>query len=209
MEERIRLKVNGEFRELTLDPQKSLLKVLRYDLRLTGTKCGCDGGQCGTCSVLIGPKLVLSCQIPVGEVRGREITTIEGLGSPDRLHPIQEAFIQAGAIQCGFCTPGMILATKALLDKNPRPSEEEIKKGLARNLCRCTGYVKIIEAVQLASRLLSGKPSGEPSLQTGAVGQSIPLLDAPKKATGLARYGDDLFWPRQRIFPEITPMAVL
>ena len=195
MEERIRLKVNGEFRELTVDPQKSLLKVLRYDLRLTGTKCGCDGGRCGTCSVLVGPKLVLSCQIPVGKVGGRKITTIEGLGSPDHLHPIQEAFIQAGAIQCGFCTPGMILATKALLDKNPQPSEEEIIRGLARNLCRCTGYVKIIEAVKLASEFLFGLQRGFVSSQRGAVGQSIPLLDAHKKATGLAQYGDDLFFP--------------
>ena len=195
MEERILLKVNGELRELTMDPQKSLLKVLRYDLHLTGTKCGCDGGQCGTCSVLMGPKLVLSCQIPVGEVRGREITTIEGLGSPDHLHPIQDAFIQAGAIQCGFCTPGMILATKALLDKDPRPSEEEIKRGLSRNLCRCTGYVKIIEAVKLVSRLLPGLQPGMMSPQRGAVGQSIPLRDAQKKATGLAQYGDDLFFP--------------
>jgi CO/xanthine dehydrogenase Mo-binding subunit/aerobic-type carbon monoxide dehydrogenase small subunit (CoxS/CutS family) len=195
MEERIRLKVNGEFRELTVDPQKSLLKVLRYDLRLTGTKCGCDGGRCGTCSVLVGTKLVLSCQIPVGKVGGRKITTIEGLGSPDHLHPIQEAFIQAGAIQCGFCTPGMILATKALLDKNPQPSEEEIIRGLARNLCRCTGYVKIIEAVKLASEFLFGLQRGFVSSQRGAVGQSIPLLDAHKKATGLAQYGDDLFFP--------------
>jgi aldehyde oxidoreductase len=195
MEERIRLKVNGEFRELTVDPQESLLKVLRSDLRLTGTKCGCDGGQCGTCSVLVGPKLVLSCQIPVGKVGGRKITTIEGLGSPDHLHPIQEAFIQAGAIQCGFCTPGMILATKALLDKNPQPSEEEIIRGLARNLCRCTGYVKIIEAVKLASGFLFGLQRGFVSSQRGAVGQSIPLLDAHKKATGLAQYGDDLFFP--------------
>ena len=195
MEDRIRLKVNGDFKEVTVDPQKSLLKVLRYDLRLTGTKCGCDGGQCGTCSVLVGPKLALSCQIPVGEVGEREITTIEGLGSPDRLHPLQEAFIRAGAIQCGFCTPGMILAAKALLDKNPQPSEEEIIRGLARNLCRCTGYVKILEAVKLASGLLLGMRPGIPSPKQGAVGRSIPLREAREKATGRARYGDDLFWP--------------
>ena len=193
---KLAFKLNGLNKVIEVDPQRSLLKVLREDLGLTATKCGCDGGQCGACSVLIDGKLELSCVTPILKVNGKEITTIEGLGGPEKLHPIQEAFIEAGAIQCGFCTPGMILATKALLDRNPKPTLEETKKGLMRNLCRCTGYVKIFDAVALASQRLMGYSTPRKEIfEKNVVGKSIPILDAVEKATGLARYGDDLFFP--------------
>jgi CO/xanthine dehydrogenase Mo-binding subunit len=145
---------------------------------------------------LIQGKLRRSCTVPIKKIAGQEIVTIEGLGTPDQLHPIQEAFIETGAIQCGFCTPGMIIATKALLDSNPRPSLDEIKKGLVRNLCRCTGYVKIFDAVRLASERLTGSRSTSTDQgKRNAVGVSIPLLDGIEKATGRGQYGDDLFLP--------------
>lgn len=194
--EKITFNVNGVYKTLDVDPEKSLLDVLRKDFHLTGTKRGCDGGQCGACSVLVEGKLQLSCSIAIGKVGGKEVMTIEGLGTPDHLHPIQEAFVEAGAIQCGFCTPGMIIATKSLLDKNPRPSIEEVKKALVWNLCRCTGYVKIFDAVMLASQRLAGSPT-KPRSQSerNCVGKNIPMLDAVEKATGLAKYGDDLWFP--------------
>ncbi|UCE35359.1 MAG: molybdopterin-dependent oxidoreductase [Deltaproteobacteria bacterium] len=188
--------LNSEITEVEVDPKRSLLDVLREDLHLTGTKRGCDGGECGACSVLVNGKIRLSCSIPVGKIAGKEILTIEGLGTQDNLHPIQEAFIETGAIQCGFCTPGMILATKALLDKNPSPSLVETKKALARNLCRCTGYVKIFDAVRLASKRMEDpkiSPRYEP--EENVVGKNVPMLDAAGKATGTAKYGDDLFFP--------------
>jgi CO/xanthine dehydrogenase Mo-binding subunit/aerobic-type carbon monoxide dehydrogenase small subunit (CoxS/CutS family) len=194
--EKITFKLNGLNRTLEVDPKKSLLEVVREDLHLTGTKRGCDGGQCGACSLLVDGELRLSCVLPVGEVAGREVTTIEGLGTPERLHPIQEAFVEAGAIQCGFCAPGMIMATKALLDRHPKPSREDISTALSRNLCRCTGYVKIFDAVMIASEgLTMPSPVSVSRPERGVVGKSLPLVDAPEKATGQAQYGDDLSLP--------------
>ncbi len=151
MKERLNLRVNGENYEVFAEPSSTLVEVLREELNLTGTKTGCDSGRCGACSVLIDGKAVKSCNVLAIQARDREITTIEGLGGRNgELHPLQEAFIENFAFQCGFCTPGMIIASKALLDENPSPTEEEVKAGLEGNLCRCTGYVKIIEAVLAA-----------------------------------------------------------
>lgn len=143
----IELKVNGELYEIAVEPQRTLLEALREDLRLTGTKEACGTGECGACTVLMDGKPILSCLTLAIESQGKEITTIEGLAQGDKLHPLQKAFIQYGAIQCGFCTSGMILNAKSILDENPKPSREEILKGLEGNLCRCTGYNKILEAI--------------------------------------------------------------
>jgi carbon-monoxide dehydrogenase small subunit len=141
------LKVNGEFCRLEIDPQRTLLDVIRNELALTGTKEGCGNGECGACTVLLDGHPVNACLVLALQAEGKEVLTIEGLGQEGALHPLQEAFISQGAIQCGFCTPGMVLSAKALLDRNPRPKENEIREALTGNLCRCTGYQKIIEAV--------------------------------------------------------------
>lgn len=151
MKQKITLTVNGEIYELEVEPWWTLLDVLREKLFLTGTKKGCDHGDCGSCTVLIDGKAKLSCLTLAVEGHGKDISTIEGIAKGRVLHPIQQAFVEHGAIQCGFCTPGMVLAAKALLDKNPRPTEDEIKEGLSGNLCRCTGYVKIVNAVMASS----------------------------------------------------------
>jgi aerobic carbon-monoxide dehydrogenase small subunit len=151
---RIQFKVNEKDYDLLVEPSRSLLDLLRYDLGLTGTKKGCDEGDCGACTVILNGKAVTSCLVLAVEIDGASITTIEGLHQGDGLHPIQQAFVDSGAVQCGFCTPGMILTTKALLDEIPDPSEEEIKHYLAGNLCRCTGYIKIFDAVSRAVQLL-------------------------------------------------------
>ncbi len=143
----IKLHVNGEEVEVLTEIHKTLLEVLREDLGLTGTKRGCDLGTCGACTVLIDGKPYLSCLTLACDVRGRKIMTIEGLSSEAGLHPLQQSFVEKGAIQCGFCTPGMILTAKAFLDEHPHPSEGEVKKAISGNLCRCTGYVKIVEAI--------------------------------------------------------------
>jgi carbon-monoxide dehydrogenase small subunit len=148
----IELRVNDESYDLVIEPQKTLLEVLREDLGLTGAKEACGTGECGACTVLIDGKPILSCLTLAIEAQGKEIMTIEGLTSGRDLHPLQKAFIQCGAIQCGYCTSGMILNAKSILDENPRPSREEILKGLEGNLCRCTGYNKIVEAVMEASK---------------------------------------------------------
>ena len=147
----IELKVNGEIYEMDVEPRRTLLEVLRDNLGLTGTKKGCDDGNCGTCTVLIDGSPMNSCLLLAVEVQGREIETIEGVATGEELHPVQKAFVELGAIQCGFCTPGMILSAKALLDRNPHPSDDEVKRALAGNFCRCTGYAKIIEAVRAAA----------------------------------------------------------
>jgi carbon-monoxide dehydrogenase small subunit len=144
----ITLKVNGRVWDLAVEPNRTLLDVLRHDLELTGTKRGCDLGECGSCTVILNGKPVNSCLVLAVQANGAEILTIEGLADPSRLHPLQRAFVEKGAIQCGFCTPGMILSANNLLQKNPKPSEEEIRTALSGNLCRCTGYQKIVEAVQ-------------------------------------------------------------
>jgi aerobic-type carbon monoxide dehydrogenase small subunit (CoxS/CutS family) len=146
------LTVNGTSYEVAIEPQQSLLQLLREELHLTGTKEGCSEGECGACTVLLDGKTVDSCLIFALEAQGQEVTTIEGLAQGDQLHPVQKAFAEYGAVQCGFCTPGMILAAKALLDSNPHPTELEIRQGISGNLCRCTGYVKIVEAIQAAAR---------------------------------------------------------
>ncbi len=153
----IKLTVNSEDYFITIEKKWTLLYVLREILNLTGTKAGCKTGDCGSCMVLIDGEAVESCIYLAKKAEGKQITTIEGLSRGRDLHPIQESFIEAGAVQCGFCTPGMIISAKALLDKNPRPSHREITTALERNLCRCTGYIKIIEAVNLASGKLNGQ----------------------------------------------------
>ena len=152
----ITLMVNGLERELLVEPNRTLTQVLRDDLRLTGTKHGCGIGDCGCCTVLMDGEAVNSCLVLALEAVGREIITIEGLAEGNKLHPIQNSFIELGAIQCGFCSPGMILSSKALLDENPSPTEEEIRLGLSGNLCRCTGYQKIVEAVEDAAQKMKG-----------------------------------------------------
>jgi carbon-monoxide dehydrogenase small subunit len=147
--------LNGKEINLQVAPDSFLIDILREKLGLTGTKKGCGKGDCGACSVLIDGKLANSCLVMAVQVQGKEVLTIEGLASGDKLHPIQEAFINAGAIQCGYCTPGMVLAAKAILDENPNPDEEEIKTGLSGNLCRCTGYSKIVKAVEMAREQLN------------------------------------------------------
>ncbi len=151
MKRLITLTVNGKSYETAIEPRQSLLQVLREELHLTGTKEGCSEGECGACTVILDGKTVDSCLIFGLEADGRDVTTIEGLGSGEALHPVQQAFIEHGGAQCGFCTPGMILAATALLEQTPNPSEEDIRWGLSGNLCRCTGYVKIVEAVRAAA----------------------------------------------------------
>ena len=147
----VALNVNGERTELLLPVHKTLLEVLREDMQLTGTKHGCELGECGTCTVLVDGRPELSCLLLPVQVEGRAITTVEGMANGSELHPLQQAFAELGAAQCGYCTPGILLSAKSLLEKNARPSRDEIRDALAGNLCRCTGYAKILEAVELAA----------------------------------------------------------
>ena len=156
----IKFKVNGELREIEVSPYHRLLDLLRDDLGLTGVKEGCGKGECGACSVIMDGRLIASCLIPAPQADGAEIITIEGLVNGDNIHPLQEAFIETGAVQCGFCIPGMIMAGKKLLDENQSPNEEEVRSALSGNICRCTGYTKIIEAVMLASEKINSEGSG-------------------------------------------------
>ena len=151
MKKIINLKVNGDIYELAIEPWRTLLEVLRENLGFTGTKKSCGLGTCGACTVIINGSPVLACLTLAFEVEGMDILTIEGISQKGSLHPIQESFIKHGAIQCGHCTPGMIMSAKGLLDKNPHPNKDEIKKALAGNFCRCTGYKKIVEAVEAVS----------------------------------------------------------
>jgi len=153
----IELSVNGESSELLVEPQETLLEVLRDHLGLTGTKEACGTGECGSCTVLIGGKPILSCLTLAVECRKQDIVTIEGIAEGNKLSPVQQAFIDSGAIQCGFCTPGMVLSSEVLLKENPSPQEKDICKALEGNLCRCTGYNKIIEAVHNASKQMVAK----------------------------------------------------
>lgn len=155
----ITLIVNGDKRELEVTPYTRLLDLLREDLGLTGVKEGCGKGECGACTVIMNGELTASCLVPAPQADQAKIITVEGLGTRDDLHPIQEAFVEAGAVQCGFCIPGMILAGKRLLDENPQPTEKEVRYGLSGNICRCTGYAKIIDAVMLAADKLAVKGS--------------------------------------------------
>jgi carbon-monoxide dehydrogenase small subunit len=151
----VTLKVNGEQRSADVPPETTLLKMLREDLGLTGAKLGCDVGDCGTCTVIVDGESVNSCLMLAAKAEGADVTTIEGLATSAELHPLQQSFEDLGALQCGFCGPGMLISAKNLLDKNPNPSVPEIRDALSGNLCRCTGYTKIIEAIQDAGRAMS------------------------------------------------------
>src|SRR6516164_7863331 len=161
----ISLRVNGEQVEVAFAPHKTLLEVLREDLQLTGTKHGCELGECGCCAVLVDGRPVLSCLALGVALEGHEVGTIEGMADGAKLHPLQAAFAELGAAQCGYCTPGFLLTAKVLLEETPEPSREQIKKALAGNICRCTGYLKIFEAVELAAARMAGKPA-EPSKES-------------------------------------------
>lgn len=200
------LSINGERRELSLHPRRSLLDVLREDLDLTGTKEGCDGGECGSCTVLLGKRGVMACLVPIGRVGDKEVITIEGLApvyferlrsqgaGSDQLHPLQRAFIELSATQCGFCIPGIIMEAQALLNRKPDPTRRDIVTRLSRNLCRCTGYVKIIDAILYAAKIMR---EGDGQLAGGArggetVGARLPALDSRDHVTGRAKYAADL-----------------
>ena len=202
MKHLIKIDVNGTSFELAAKPNTTLLDLLRDQLLLTGAKKGCELGDCGACTVLLNWKAVNSCLVLAVEADGQNVITIEGLAEGEKLHPIQQSFVDKGAIQCGFCTPGMILRTKALLDENPDPSEEEVKQALTGNLCRCTGYTKILEAVETSKVYLKGeKPKNieyqpqKSAMNLSVVGKRQPKIDAPDKATGRAIYTDDIVLP--------------
>jgi aldehyde oxidoreductase len=192
---KVTLSINGVQRSVMVDSQKILIDLLRDDLRLTGTKQSCDRkGQCGTCLVIVNGKTVHSCLKKVVELEGASVITVEGLGTPENPHLIQEAFVLSGAIQCGYCTPGLVIATKALLDHDPNPDVPAIKHALAQNLCRCTGYRKIIDAVKLSSRFLRKETTPEEyrrSLKGGMIGVSYPRPSSMLKACGLAEFAAD------------------
>jgi len=153
----ITIEVNGETHQLQVKPSATLLDIIREDLGLTGAKEGCGEGECGACTVIMDGLTVNACLILAVEANGKKITTIEGLADGGELHPIQQAFVEIGGMQCGFCTPGVILSAKALLDRNANPTDDEIKKGLEGNFCRCTGYTKIIESVKTAAQMLKDR----------------------------------------------------
>lgn len=152
---RIKLTINGESYDVTVPPNRTLLDFLRQDVELMGTKSGCETGDCGACTVLLDGKAVNSCLVLAVEADGKDVLTVEGLARGLELHPLQEAFIEHGAVQCGYCTPGMLLSAKDLLDENPRPTESEVREALAGNLCRCTGYYAIVKAVLAAAGKLN------------------------------------------------------
>jgi aerobic carbon-monoxide dehydrogenase small subunit len=157
MKQVIRLRVNGEEHEALVKPNMTLLDFLRNGLGLTGTKKGCDEGDCGACTVLLDGKPVNSCLVLALEANGKDVLTIEGLSQGGELHPLQRAFIEKGAVQCGYCSPGMLLSAKALLSENPTPTEHEVRSAISGNLCRCTGYVKIVEAILAAAKKCDGR----------------------------------------------------
>ncbi len=163
MKTRLTLHVNGERREVLASVHKTLLEVLREDLGLTGTKHGCELGECGTCTVLVGGEPVLSCLVLPVDVEDRAITTVEGMAEQGRLHPLQQAFVELGAAQCGYCTPGILLTAQALLAETPQPTRAQVREALAGNLCRCTGYTKILDAVELAALRMNGRAAAERS----------------------------------------------
>jgi carbon-monoxide dehydrogenase small subunit len=153
----VQTRINGEERDILCEPRQSLLEVLREDLGLTGTKEGCSNGNCGACNVLLDGVLVNSCLVLAVETDGKNVSTIEGLASPAKLHPLQQKFLEHAALQCGICTPGFIVAAKALLEKNPHPTEHQVRHWLAGNLCRCTGYDKIVRAVLDTAQVMEAK----------------------------------------------------
>ena len=147
----IRMTVNGRERELHIEPWRTLLDVLREDLDLTGVKLGCEGGECGGCTVLLNGEPVVACMALAADAHGKEIVTIEGISENDKLHPLQEEFLRLSSFQCGYCAPGLVMSAKALLDETPNPTEAEIREAIAGNLCRCTAYVRIVKAIQLVA----------------------------------------------------------
>ncbi len=188
------LTVNGEDRQVFVPVHKTLLEVLREDLELTGTKHGCELGECGTCTVLVDGEPVLSCLVLPIECQGRQIKTVEGMASGSQLHPLQQAFAELGAAQCGYCTPGILLTAEALLAGNPAPTRDEVRHALAGNLCRCTGYTKILDAVELAAlRMKSGASRGavEEAVRGAAepTGAGVSESRAPRDARGSVRKG--------------------
>jgi len=156
-QEEILLKVNGVAYKMSIEPRRTLVEVLRENLGLTGTKKSCNEGECGACTVLMDGRPVTSCLVLAIDAQGKEILTIEGLSQGEKLHPIQEAFLRYGAIQCGFCTPGMVMSAKALLDGNPKPTVAEVRKAISGNLCRCTGYQHIVDSIMAASQMMDKK----------------------------------------------------
>jgi len=191
--------LNGQPVTLRVDPARTLLEVLRDELGLTGTKQGCDlEGECGACTVLVDGLPVRSCLTPLGKVAGRRVLTIEGLAGPQGLHPLQVAFIETGAVQCGYCTPGMLLSAKALLDHCPNPSRAEIIEALEGNLCRCTGYASILAAVELAAARMRGAAEAQSATSPPAVGQDITRADVIERVTGRTLFVEDMPWPGLR-----------
>ena len=156
-QEEILLKINGINYHLSIEPRRTLVEVLRENLGLTGTKKSCNEGDCGACTVLMDGRPVASCLVLAMDAQGKEILTIEGLSEGEKLHPIQEAFLKHGGIQCGFCTPGMVMSAKALLDENPGPTTSEVRKAISGNLCRCTGYQHIVDSIMAASKMMEKK----------------------------------------------------
>jgi len=195
--------VNGSPVEIEFPGDRTLLSVLREDLRLTGAKAGCSKGHCGTCAVIVDGKIVLSCHTRAIEIAGSAVTTIEGIGTREEPHPLQQAFVETGAVQCGYCTPGAILSAKALLDADAEPTREQIVTALNRHLCRCTGYIKLVEAVELAARRMRGEDIQAHSDTDGAdnsngriaIGRSYPRRDAWDKVLGEARFAADIDLP--------------
>ena len=182
----VALTVNGDRHEVAVPEHWTLLETLRYALGLTGSKQGCDKGDCGACTVLLDDIPILACITPVREAEGHAITTVEGLAEPGALHPLQQAFAEAGAAQCGFCTPGILMSAWALLLREPGPSRKEIAEALSGNLCRCTGYTKILDAVQLAAQRLAGV---DPEQQSGRVGERESGSDSASSGSAAASAG--------------------
>jgi aldehyde oxidoreductase len=195
----VTLKVNGVQRRFSVEEERMLLDLLREDLELTGAKQGCDRkGQCGACTVIVNGKTVLACLVKVANLDRAEVITVEGLGTPENPHLIQEAFVLSGAIQCGYCTPGLIVAAKVLLDRNPNPGRDEIKRALKGHLCRCTGYERIVDAVELAGRFLRGETTPAevmPDPKGKQIGVSHPRPWSMLKACGLAKFSADIIIP--------------
>jgi len=189
--EQLNIILNNKPIQVEIDPSETLLEVIRNRIGLTGTKQGCGKGDCGACSVIVDGNVINSCIYPAMKTHRKRVTTIEGIGTLDNPHPIQKAFVDVGAVQCGYCIPGMVISTKSLLDRNPSPSLEEIKEALSGNLCRCTGYVKIIEGVQRAVQLLKGKTFPKDRL-VDALGARLGRLEGLEKAVGATQYGSDL-----------------
>jgi xanthine dehydrogenase molybdenum-binding subunit len=197
---RLSLNVNEKSYDLDVPQSRTLAQVLRYDLGLTGTKIGCDEAECGACTVLVNGLPVDSCLYPAFKAQGASVTTIEGLAHNDELHPLQQAFIDHGAVQCGFCTPGVIMNAAALLKQNPSPTDHDIKVALKDTLCRCTGYTSIINAIHSAAHELRGEaPLPWKAVDTveplNAIGRPVPPQETVDKVTGRAKFTDDYLFP--------------